>query len=135
MRMSWMLAAVGLAALTNAATNAAWANPDKWRASLVLVTEDERTCGAQHASKFYVDIEGNIVRRSASSGSTYDLRLLAPLNADGSGRVKALDHKNRVVTLDIDPGNGPRTIRYTPPYSVCTWAWVPLHKANSSSRP
>ena len=126
-----MLAAVGLAALTNATQ----ANADKWQASAVLVTEDERTCGMQHASKFYVDIDGDIVRHSASSGSTYDLRLLAPLNADGSGRVKALDHKNRVVTLDIDPGNGPRTIRYTPAYSVCTWAWVPIQKAKSSSSP
>jgi hypothetical protein len=122
MRMSWIMAAVGLATLATGAQ----AEETRWRASLVLVTPDERTCGNQQSVKFDVAIDGQTVRTFSPSGAATDLKLLAPLNADGSGKVKALDRKNREVTLDIDPGNGPRTIRYTAPNHFCVWAWVPI---------
>jgi hypothetical protein len=76
--------------------------------------------------KFTVEIKSDVVRRRATSGAPRDLTLLSPLNPDGSGKVLALNAKNRVATLDFDAGEGPRTIRYTPPYSMCTWAWVPV---------
>jgi hypothetical protein len=122
------MAAVGLATLTTAAQMAAQAAETKWRAKLVLVTEDERTCGTQHSRQFDVAIEGDVIRRwvTSGSGSTYDYRLLAPLKADGSGKVMALNDKKQKIMLDIDPGNGPRTIRISPVYGVCTWAWVPV---------
>jgi hypothetical protein len=122
MRISWIMAAVGLAMFATGAQAA----DTKWRATLVLVTPDERTCGNQHVVKFDVSIDGNIVRYYSPSGAAHDFRLLAPLNADGSGKVKALNSKNREVTLDIDAGDGPRTIRITPPYHFCVWAWVPI---------
>jgi hypothetical protein len=122
MRSSWLLAAVGLATLTTTAQ----AGDAKWRATVVLLTQDERTCGNQQVARFDVAINGNIVRTYSPSGAATDFRLLTPLNADGSGKVKALNRKNREVTFDIDPGDGPRAIRYTPPYSGCVWAWVPV---------
>jgi hypothetical protein len=54
------------------------------------------------------------------------LKGLALQRPTGQGKVKALNGKNREVTLDIDPGDGPRTIRITPPYSFCVWAWVSI---------
>ncbi|MBV8406547.1 MAG: hypothetical protein JOY64_02885, partial [Alphaproteobacteria bacterium] len=60
------------------------------------------------------------------SGAATEFKLLTPLNADGSGKVKAMSPKNREVTFDIDPGNGPRTIRMTPANHFCVWAWVPI---------
>jgi hypothetical protein len=107
---------------------AAEAEQSKWRASLILITEDERTCGPQHVLKFDVEIKDNIIRSYAPSGSgaTFDFRLLAPLNADGSGKVKALDVKNREFMLDIDPGDGPRMIRFRLLTGVCTYGWRPI---------
>jgi hypothetical protein len=122
MRTSWVMAAIGLATLTTGAQ----AEETRWRATRVLVTPDERTCGNQQVVKFDVAIDGQTVRTFSPSGAATDFRLLTPLKADGSGKVKALDQKNREVTLDIDPGDGPRTIRYTAPYHFCVWAWVPI---------
>jgi hypothetical protein len=130
MRFTGML--VSLAVSPLAFVNAADAGDMKWRASRVLVGADansgpdERTCGPQMVRRFNVEIKGNVVRRRASSGAPIDLKLLDPLNPDGSGKVRALNSKNREVILTVDAGDGPRTIRYTAPYSVCTWAWVPV---------
>jgi hypothetical protein len=116
------MAAVGLAAFATGAQ----AGETRWRATLVLVTPDERTCGNQQVNKFDVAIDGRTIRTFSPSGAATEFRLLAPLNADGSGKVKALNHKNREVTFDVDPGDGPRTIRITPAYHFCVWAWVPI---------
>jgi hypothetical protein len=104
------------------------ADQGKWRASLILITEDERTCGIQHLTKFDVEIKDNIIRRYAASGSgaTFNFRLLAPLNADGSGKVMALDVKHREFMFDIDPGDGPRMIRFRRRNGVCTYGWRPV---------
>jgi hypothetical protein len=67
-----------------------------------------------------------VLRFLAAWGSPTDLKLLGPLNADGSGKIRALNHKNREVILDFDAGDGPRTIRYTPPYSVCVSSLIPV---------
>ena len=116
------MAAISLAAFGNAAE----AGPGKWRVTRVLIGDDERTCGPQHVQRFNVEIKDGVVRRWSSSGAARDLKLLAPLNGDGSGKVIALNSKNQEVALDIDPGTGPRTIRYTRPYSVCSYAWIPV---------
>jgi hypothetical protein len=75
--------------------------------------------------KFSVELRGDVLRFQAA-GSSNDLKLLGPLNADGSGKVHALNRKNREVILDFAAGEGPRTIRYTPPYSVCVWSLIPV---------
>ena len=77
-------------------------------------------------SKFNVELRSDVLRMQAASGAPIDLKLLGTLKADGSGKVRALNAKNREVTLDFDPGQGPRTIRYTPPYSVCVWSLIPV---------
>ena len=78
---------------------------------------------------FTIQLSDDRLRRYASSGAPVDFKLLEPLNADGSGKVRALNSKNRVVLLEFEPGNGPRPIRYSPRhgrYDMCTWTWVPV---------
>ena len=125
MRFAWKLVSLAAGGLL-AFLNAAQAGEAKWRVNLVLVGPDETTCGTQSVARFDVEIKGNVVRTFAPSGAPSELKLMDPLKPDGSGKVRALNARNRQVTLDIDAGDGPRTIRYSPPYSVCTWAWVPV---------
>jgi hypothetical protein len=57
------------------------------------------------------------------------MRLLEPLNPDGSGKVMAYSiTNNRNVTLVFAPGHGPREMLYIPPYSICQWRFLPLEK-------
>jgi len=125
MRATWMFAVMA------AVTFPALAEPDKvppttWQVMSVLEGASSHTCGDTMVSKFNVELRGDVLRFQAS-GSPTDLKLLGPLNADGSGKIRALNRKNREVALDFAAGEGPRTIRYTPPYSVCVWSLVPVN--------
>jgi hypothetical protein len=97
-----------------------------WRVVSVLEGGSSPNCGDTMVEKFYVQLRGDVFRTGARSSSPTDFKLLATLNADGSGKVRALNRKNREVTLDFAAGEGPRTIRFTPPYSVCVWSLIPI---------
>jgi hypothetical protein len=125
MRATWMLVPMAVVSLS-ALPTVAQVGQQTWRATLVLVGPDELSCGAQEHYTFNVAIKGDVISTWGWHHSPYEMKLLSPLNPDGSGKVQALNHKNRVVTLDFDAGDGPRTIRYSPPYSICTWSWVPI---------
>jgi len=107
--------------------------PAKWQVVSVLEGGSSHTCGDTMVSKFYVEFRSDVLRFKSSSGTPTDLKLLGALNADGSGKVRALNPKNREVTLDFDAGQGPRTIRYSPPYSVCVWSLIPTNTPAKSA--
>jgi hypothetical protein len=105
------------------------AKPIKWRASWELIGTDDKNCGPQASRTFTLQLSDDKLRRYAASGAPRDLKLLEPLNADGSGKVRALTPNNREVVLEFEPGDGPRLIRYSPRhgrYDMCTWTWVPV---------
>ena len=125
MRATWMFAAMAAVAFP------ALAESDKvptttWRVMSMLEGGGSHTCGDTMVDKFSVELRGNVLRFQAA-GSPTDLKLLDTLNADGSGKIRALNRKNREVTLDFAAGEGPRTIRFTPAYSVCVWSLVPVN--------
>jgi hypothetical protein len=113
--------------------SSAHASPiNKWRAYWKLVGTDDKNCGAQFSIKETLEfVEGPmLVMRiiPATTGVRRDLRLIDALNADGSGKVRALTDRNRVATLEFAAGNGPRVIRYTAPYSICSYTWTPIRE-------
>jgi hypothetical protein len=117
------------AAAVSAFTAPAQAAPVKWRVFPVLLMGDNKGpgCGYTGVDKFDLEIDGDMVRTTAWSSTAYEMRLLKPLNPDGSGKVPAWSiHRNRPVTLDFDAGTGPRIIRYMGPYSICVWEWRPI---------
>ena len=125
MRATWMFAAMAAVAFP-ALAESDKAPPTTWQVTSVLEGGSLHTCGDTMADKFSVELRGDVLRFQAA-GSPNDLKLLGPLNADGSGKVRALNRKNREVILDFAAGEGPRTIRYTPPYSVCVWSLIPVN--------
>jgi hypothetical protein len=125
MRATWMFMAMAAVAFP-ALADSDKAPPTTWQVVSVLEGGSSHTCGDTMVDRFYVELRGDVLRTFAKSSSPNDLKLLGPLNADGSGKVRALNRKNREVTLDFAAGEGPRTIRFTPAYSVCVWSLIPV---------
>jgi hypothetical protein len=102
----------------------------RWRADWQLVGTDDKNCGAQHTTKEELElVDGPTVTLRiipATSGVRRDLRLMDPLNADGSGKVRALTDRGRVGTLEFAAGTGPRMVRFNAPYSICSYIWTPI---------
>ena len=73
-------------------------------------------------------LDGDGLRTPASSGAPREYKLTQALNPDGSGRVTALNSKNRPVTFEFEAGSGPRTIRYSPASSPYVYSWIPAKK-------
>jgi hypothetical protein len=96
-----------------------------------LVGIDDKYRGSQFSIKETLEFaEGPmLVMRiiPATTGVRHDLRLLDALNADGSGRVRALTDRSGVATFEFAAGGGlPRVIRYAAPYSICSRTWTPI---------
>jgi hypothetical protein len=120
-------------ALPMAVVALAWIGPagaetTKWRVVNVLEGGSSPVCPDVRAYKHRVEFDGDVLRTRATSGAPREYKLTQPLNADGSGRVTALNDKNRPVTLEFEPGSGPRTIRYSPAWSPCVYSWIPAKK-------
>lgn len=112
----------------------AWIGPAdagvmKWRVVNVLEGGSSPVCPDVRAYRHRVELDGDVLRTRATSGAPREYKLTQPLNADGSGKVIALNDKNRPVTLDFEAGSGPRTIRYSPAWSPCVYSWIPAKKS------
>jgi hypothetical protein len=130
MSATWMFAAMAAVAFP-ALAESDKVPPTRWQVMSMLEGGSSHTCGDTMVDKFSVELRGDVLRFQAA-GSPNDLKLLGALNADGSGKVRALNRKNREVTLEFTAGEGPRTIRYTPPYSVCVWSLIPVDASAKS---
>jgi hypothetical protein len=120
--------ALPVVALALAWVGPAGAEVTKWRVMNILEGGSSSVCPDVKAYKHRVEFDGGVVRTRASSGAPREFKLTQPLNADGSGRVTALNDKNRPVTLEFEAGSGPRTIRYSPAYSPCVYSWIPAER-------
>lgn len=101
----------------------------KWRANPVLEQSRSSTnCGFQFQEPIAVEFDGKTMKTMAWRGMTYDMGLLEPLNADGSGQVYAISMpSHRSVVLKFEPGHGPRVFRYWIRYNArCIWSFVPI---------
>jgi hypothetical protein len=118
-------------------TSVCWANEPviKWRAAPVLdLLKSSSSCGQQYREPLDMEFDGKILKTSAWSRQTYDMELLAPLNADGSGEVNALSMPlHRSMVIRFAPGHGPRTVTFWGRYfsgtgnvARCIYAFVPI---------
>jgi hypothetical protein len=107
----------------------------KWRAEPNLeIVKSSTNCGHQYKEPIGLEFDGKTLKTSAWSRMTYDMILLAPLNADGSGEVDALSmplHRSMVVRFA--PGHGPRNVTFWGRYysgtgvaARCVYTFVPL---------
>jgi hypothetical protein len=98
----------------------------KWRAVAILDGGDSKNCGGTQYTKFEVEMVDGLLKTRTPSGSANVIRLQAPLNADGSGKVIGLNDRNRPLTFTFEPGSGARLVKVMPPYSTCIWTWQPV---------
>lgn len=60
----------------------------KWRAPPYMdITRSSTNCGSNHREPVDIEFDGHVVRTTGWTGHTYEVRLLEPLAADGSGQV------------------------------------------------
>jgi hypothetical protein len=116
------LLAVGISVCGSAAS----AHPDPWQACARLVKADEKNCGTQTGAKAEIETIDQSVKFRIGGGRTDEYLMRGTLNPNGSGKVPAISPRNRPVTLDVAPGQGPRTIFFSPPFSICTRTWNPI---------
>jgi len=107
----------------------------RWRAEPTLqLAISSTSCGHQHKEPIKIEFDGKVLKTAAWSGQTYDIILLEPLNADGSGEVNAVAQpKNRSMIVRFDPGHGPRNVTWWGRYysgmgmsAKCIYTFVPL---------
>jgi hypothetical protein len=101
----------------------------KWRADPHLVQERSSTnCGFQFREPIAIEFDGHVVKTGPWSRQTFDMVLLEPLAADGSGEVNGVSMpQNRSIVINFAPGRGPRTFTYWLRYNPrCYWQFVPL---------
>jgi len=101
----------------------------KWRANPFLVANQSSTnCGHNFKEAIAIEFDGTVMKTAGWSGTTYDIHLLEPLNADGSGKVSAVSMPaNRSLVIKFDPGHGPRALRYWGRYTArCIWKFIPI---------
>ena len=133
--------AVVLAAMAAGQLNAAHPTSQwptiKWLAMPELDhTKSSTNCGDRHTEPVELVLEGNVLKSTAWSGMTYDMILQEPLNADGSGKVRAIAMpKGRTLILEFekfDPRRGPPSITFYGLYNAvkgngrCVWTFRPL---------
>jgi hypothetical protein len=118
------------------ASNCSAAEPvSRWRAEPHLdLTRSSTSCGSQYKEPLDMEFDGKTLKTSAWSRMTYDIELLEPLNADGSGEVNAVSmplHRSTVVKSE--PGHGPRNVTFWGRYysgigmvSRCVYTFVPI---------
>jgi hypothetical protein len=92
----------------------------KWRAEPTLdITRSSTNCGNQYKEPINIEFDGKTLKTSAWSRLTYDIKLLEPLNADGSGEVSAVSMPlNRSTVIRFEPGHGMA--------ARCVYTFVPL---------
>jgi hypothetical protein len=101
----------------------------KWRADPFLVWNQSSTnCGHNFKEAIKIEFDGEVMKTSGWTGTTYDIHLLEPLHADGSGKVSAVSMPaNRSLVIKFDPGHGPRPVRYWARYNArCIWKFIPI---------
>jgi hypothetical protein len=112
------------------ASNSSAAEPVlKWRTLPFLDDAKSSTnCGHQFQEPIGIEFDGKILKTGAWSRMTYEMQLLEPLNADGSGEVNALSMPaNRSVIVKFVAGHGPRTFWYWIRYNArCFWRFEPV---------
>lgn len=120
------------------ASNCSAAEPViKWRAEPTLdITRSSTNCGNQYKEPIDIEFDGKTLKTSAWSRMTYDIELLEPLNADGSGEVNAVSmplHRSTIVKFE--PGQGPRNVTFWGRYYAghgmaarCIYTFVPIIK-------
>src|SRR5476651_1217038 len=97
------------------ASNCSAAEPViRWRANPILeTTRSSTSCGHQYREPIEMEFDGTTLKTSAWSRMTYDMKLLEPLNADGSGEVNAVSMPlNRSMVIKFEPGHGPRIVTF-----------------------
>jgi hypothetical protein len=105
-----------------------------WRADPILdVVRSSTACGRQFKEQIEIAFDGKTLKTSAWSRQTYDMILLEPLNADGSGEVNAVSMPlHRSMIVKFEPGHGPRVVTFWGRYfsgegtaARCVYRFVP----------
>src|SRR5476649_1732759 len=106
----------------------------KWRANPILeTTRSSTSCGHQFTEPIEIAFDGKTLKTSAWSRMTYDMKLLEPLSADGSGEVNAVSMPlHRSMIVKFEPGLGPRNVTFWGRYfsgtgtaARCIYTFVP----------
>lgn len=124
-RGSMAIAVLAVAELSGAATAD---DGSKWAAVEILEGGSSHTCRDVQTREFELELRGNVLNHWTAGSAPFVYKLSQPLKPDGSGKVTAMSERNRPVTLEFDPGTGPRRVRFWPPYSPCVYSWLPAKR-------
>jgi hypothetical protein len=100
-----------------------------WRAMPHLDVETSSTnCGIHWVEPIQIEFVGKVVKTTAWTARTYDMVLLEPLKADGSGEVYGVSMPhNHSIVVRFEPGHGPRPFTYWGRYgALCRWTFMPI---------
>ncbi len=101
-----------------------------WRASQTLIAGIPRNCGDPPFPDYVIRVSGKTLFADPEGGETQSVRGyvldLAPLRADGSGRVTATSRRDTAWHYDFEAGSGARKFTVRRDSGECAYQYRPI---------